>query len=152
YLGGGGDDLGLGIAADGAGNAYVTGETGSTDFPGASSSTIQSSNGGGIDAFVAKINAGGTALAYSTYLGGSGEDVGQGIAVDSAGHAYVTGYTFSTNFPTTMLAFQSANAGSADAFVTKLNPTGSAPLVYSTYLGGTDPDVGQGIAVDATGH
>ncbi len=152
YLGGSSDDLGFGIAADGAGNAYVTGYTLSTDFPGASSSMIQSSNGGGFDAFVAKFNAGGTALVYSTYLGGSGDDAGQGIAVDAAGHAYVTGYTFSTNFPTTLLAFQSSNAGSADAFVTKLNPTGSAPLVYSTYLGGTDPDVGQGIAVDATGN
>src|SRR6266566_436698 len=152
YLGGSGEDLGLGIAADGAGNAYVTGETGSTVFPGASSSMVQSSNGGGSDAFVAKINAAGTALVYSTYLGGSGDDAGQGIAVDAAGHAYVTGYTFSTNFPTTAGAFQIDNAGSADAFVTKLNPAGSAPLVYSTYLGGSDPDVGQGIAVDATGN
>src|SRR6266550_127337 len=152
YLGGSSDDLGFGIAVDAAGNAYVTGETGSTDFHGASSSMIQSSNGGGFDAFVAKFNAGGTALVYSTYLGGSGDDAGQGIAVDAAGHAYVTGYTFSTNFPTTLLAFQSANAGSTDAFVTKLNPAGSVPLVYSTYLGGSGDDFGQGIAVDAAGN
>src|SRR6266480_1519865 len=152
YLGGSSDDLGFGIAVDAAGNAYVTGETGSTDFHGASSSMIQSSNGGGFDAFVAKFNAGGTALVYSTYLGGSGDEVGQGIAVDAAGHAYVTGFTVSTNFPTTAGAFQIDNAGSADAFVTKLNPAGSAPLVYSTYLGGSDPDVGQGIAVDAAGN
>src|SRR5207302_8767199 len=94
YLGGSSDDLGVGMAADEAGNAYVSGETGSADFPGAISS-----NGGGSDAFVAKINAAGTALAYSTYLGGSSDDVGQGIAVDAAGNAYVTGYTFSTDFP-----------------------------------------------------
>src|SRR5204863_23687 len=144
YLGGSSDDLGLGIAADGAGNAYVTGETGSADFPGAISS-----NGGGSDAFVAKINAAGTALVYSTYLVGSGDEGGQGIAVDAAGHAYVTGFTVSTNFPTTAGAFQIASPGSADAFVTKKKPAGAAPLVYSTYLGGTDPDVGQGIAVDA---
>src|SRR6266576_230582 len=152
YLGGSSDDLGFGIAADGAGNAYVTGYTLSTDFPGASSSMIQSSNGGGFDAFVAKFNAGGTALVYSTYLGGSGDDPGQGIAVDATGNAYVTGNTVSTDFPTTLLAFQSANAGSTDAFVTKLNPAGSAPLVYSTYLGGSSDDFGQGIAVDAAGN
>src|SRR6266513_519626 len=147
YLGGGGDDLGLGIAADGAGNAYVTGETGSTDFPGAISS-----NGGGSDAFVAKINAAGTALVYSTYLGGSGDDFGQGIAVDAAGNAYVTGYTGSTNFPgASSSTIQSSNGGGIDAFVAKINAAGTA-LVYSTYLGGSSVDEGFGIAVDAAGN
>ena len=88
------------------------------------------------DAFVTKLNAAGSALVYSTYLGGSGDDDGNGIAVDSSGNAYVTGYTDSTNFPTAN-AFQAAfGGGSGDAFVTKLNAAGSA-LVYSTYLGGS---------------
>src|SRR5439155_799308 len=111
---------------------------------------FQSANAGSADAFVTKLNPTGSApLVYSTYLGGTDPDVGQGIAVDATGHAYVTGNTVSTDFPTTLLAFRSANAGSTDAFVTKLNPAGSAPLVYSTYLGGSGDDFGQGIAVDA---
>ena len=88
-----------------------------------------------------KLNPTGTALVYSTYLGGTGEDYGSGIAVDTAGNAYVTGTTYSTDFPTTAGAFQTTfGGGNADAFVTKLNPTGTA-LVYSTYLGGTGDDV-----------
>jgi len=90
-------------------------------------------------------------LSYSTYLGGTGNDIGQGIAVDTAGNAYVTGYTSSTNFPTTTGAFQTTYGGNADAFVTKLNPRGTA-LVYSTYLGGTEGDIGQGIALDTAGN
>ena len=85
-------------------------------------------------------------LVHSTYLGGTGNDRGNGIAVDSAGNAYATGYTFSTNFPTTTGTFQTTSGGGLDAFVTKLNPTGTA-LVYSTYLGGTGTE-GHGIAVD----
>jgi hypothetical protein len=100
---------------------------------------------------VTKLNSAGSALAYSTYLGGSGEDEGHGIAVDATGQAYVTGRTLSANFPTTAGAFQTGNAGASDAFVTKLNPTGSA-LVYSTYLGGSFDETGTGIAVDATGQ
>jgi beta-propeller repeat-containing protein len=150
YLGGSGNDVGSGIAVDSSGNAYVAGSTGSTNFPGASSSTIQSSNGGGGDAFVAKLNAAGSTLVYSTYLGGSGFDEGLGIAVDSSGNAYVTGLTQSTNFPTAN-AFESALSGVEDAFVAKLNATGSA-LVYSTYLGGSGFDVGYGIAADSSGN
>jgi hypothetical protein len=89
-------------------------------------------------------------VAYSTYLGGSGNDQGIGIAVDAAGNAYVAGNTTSTNFPTTAGAFQTTNQGSHDAFVTKLNPTGSG-LLYSTYLGGSGDDYGNGIAVDGAG-
>ena len=89
-------------------------------------------------------------LSYSTYLGGSSDDVGDGIAVDAAGDAYVTGYTSSTNFPTTAGAFQSSLGGAMNAFVTKLNAAGTA-LVYSTYLGGNNTDWGYGIAVDAVG-
>ena len=94
-----------------------------------------------------KLNATGSGLLYSTYLGGSFNDIGGGIAVDGVGSAYVTGYTASTDFPTTAGAAQTANAGDFDAFVTKLDATGSG-LVYSTYLGGSGADFGDGIAVD----
>src|SRR5439155_8211839 len=89
-------------------------------------------------------------LFYSTYLGGSGFDQGLGIAVDISGNAYVMGFTNSTNFPTTAGAFEVANAD-GNAFVTKLNPTGSG-LLYSTYLGGSGFDFGLGIAADASGN
>src|SRR5207244_2467228 len=99
YLGGSDDDVGNGIAVDGVGSAYITGHTASTNFP--TLNPLQASNGGGsADVFVAKLNASGSALVYSTYLGGSGLDDGFGIAVDGAGSAYVTGHTASTNFPT----------------------------------------------------
>jgi hypothetical protein len=150
YLGGSGDDLGYGIAVDGAGNAYVTGVTNSTDFP--TTNPMQASNGGGaFDAFVTKINAAGSAYVYSTYLGGSGDDIGNGIAVDGAGNAYITGYTTSTNFPTINPLQPSYGGGIADAFVTKINAAGSA-LVHSTYLGGSGLDSGRGIAVDGSGN
>jgi hypothetical protein len=150
YLGGSNSDSGNGIAVDSAGNAYVTGATESTAFPGTGSSLIQSSLGGPVNAFVTEINAGGTALVYSTYLGGSIQDGGMGIAVDSLGNAYVTGFTSSTNFPT-MNPIQSALGGSEDAFVTEINAGGTA-LVYSTYLGGSGSDFGNGIAVDSAGN
>ena len=145
YLGGSGDDSAYGIALDSARNAYVTGQTFSTNFP--TKNPFQGANAGNSDAFVTKLSPTGSALVYSSYLGGSGFDVAYGIAVDSARNAYVTGLTISTNFPTKN-PFQGANAGSWDAFVTKLSPTGSA-LVYSTYLGGSDTDYGTGIALDS---
>lgn len=145
YLGGSGSDMGNGIAVDSSGNAYVTGNTDSTNFP--TANAIQSSFIGVGNAFITKINASGSALVYSTYLGG-GIDVSNGIAVDSSGNAYVTGYTESTGFPT-VNAIQSSLAGSANAFITKINTSGSA-LVYSTFLGGGGTDVGYGIAVDAS--
>jgi plastocyanin len=148
YLGGSGNDAGLGIAMDTSGNAYVTGYTNSTNFP--TANPLQAANGGGYDAFVAKVNAVGSALVYSTYFGGSGDDIGQSIAVDGSGNAYVTGYTQSTDFPTAN-PLQAVYGGNADAFVAKLNASGSA-LVYSTYLGGSGSDYGQGIAVDASGN
>jgi hypothetical protein len=108
-----------------------------------------------VDVFVTKLNPTGSALVYSTYLGGSGgtaQNYGQAIAVDSAGNAYVTGYTYSTNFPTTPAAFQAVNKSAYfTAFVTKFNPTGTS-LVYSTYLGGSGEANGYGIAVDAAGN
>jgi hypothetical protein len=147
YLGGTGDDGGLGVAADSAGNAYVSGFTLSSDFP--TANALQSTNRGGQDAFVAKINAGGSALVYSTYLGGEGGEVASGIAVDEAGNAWVTGRTGSTNFPTAN-PIQPTNHGGNDAFVTKLNADDSA-IVYSTYLGGTSYDEAFRIAVDTSG-
>jgi len=159
YLGGSGGDLANGIAVDSAGNAYVVGFTCSTDFP--TMNPLQPSYAGGNpycgDAFVTKLNHTGTALVYSTYLGGSNADYGLGIAVDSAGNAYVTGYTTSTDFPITPGAFQTVcNGGSGcsqygDAFVAKINAAGSA-LVYSTYLGGNTYDTSYGVAVDSSGN
>ncbi len=151
YLGGSGEDDGQGIAVDTSGNAYVTGRTLSSDFPTTAGAFQTTYGGGGYDAFVTKLNSTGTNLLYSTYLGGSGDDRGQGIALDSSGHAYVTGQTLSSDFPTTPGAFQTTLGGSHDAFVTKLNSTGTN-LLYSTYLGGSIPDYGNGIAVDTSGN
>jgi len=155
YLGSNGNDLGLGIALDSAGNAYVTGEAGSSGFPGTASSLIQSTFGGGEnDAFVIKLNAAGNALIYSTYLGGSSIETGIGIAVDAAGNAYVTGRTDTpgSGFPGTASSLiQSTFGGMEDAFVTKLNTTGTA-IVYSTYLGDSGGDIGAAIAVDLAGQ
>src|SRR6266852_2926104 len=148
YLGGSGDDVGNAIAVDSSGNAYVTGFTGSTNFP--TKSPTQSASGGGFDAFVAKLDPTGSTLFYSTFLGGSADDAGNAIAVDGSGNAYVTGVTRSTNFPTKN-ALQSAVGGSGDAFVAKLDPTGST-LIYSTFLGGSAQDSGSAIAVDSSGN
>src|SRR5207248_5488768 len=114
-LGGSGDDLGRAMSIDASGNAYVTGATNSSNFPttpGAVQTTLRGSSG----AFVAKLNASGTALLYATYLGGSSDDAGYGIAVDTTGNAYVTGLTTSNNFPTTPRAMQPVYGGSVDAF------------------------------------
>ncbi len=148
YLGGKNGDGGQAIAVDSGGNVYITGQTSSNNFP--TKNPLQPAKGGGNDAFVAKINSGGSALVYSTYLGGSMDDIGLGIAVDSSDSAYVSGQTYSTNFPTAN-PFQAANAGKYNAFVTKLNSAGSA-LVYSTYLGGSQTDLSYGIAVDGGGN
>jgi hypothetical protein len=118
YLGGSKSETGYGIAADGSGSAYVTGFTISTDFP--TANAVQASYGGGTqDAFVTKLNPDGSALVYSTYLGGSGSDYGNGIAVDSSGSAYVTGTTDSTDFPA-VNALQATYGGAQDAFVSKI--------------------------------
>jgi hypothetical protein len=150
YLGGSGNDVGTAVAVDSAGEAFVTGYTTSTNFP--TQNPDQSANGGGSsDAFVTKLNAAGSAVDYSTYLGGNGNDSGHGIALDSAGDAYITGYTQSTNFPTQNPEQSTNKLGYGDAFVTKLNPSGSA-LIYSTYLGDTSDDAGYGIAVNSNGE
>jgi hypothetical protein len=154
YLGGSNSDSGSGIAVDSAGSAYVTGGTSSADFPTTAGAFQTTPPGSYSDAFVSKLNPQGSGLLYSTYLGGSSNgESGIGIAVDSAGSAYVTGYTGSTDFPTTAGAFQTTSSGSYDVFVSKLNPQGSG-LVYSTYLGGSSSgnvDEGFGIAVDSVG-
>lgn len=153
YLGGSGEDLALGIAVDGAGQAYVTGQTSSSNFP--TVLPIQGNKGGGWDAFVTKLDPSGSVIAYSTYLGGIGNDFGRDIAVDSASGAYLTGETLSINFPTTAAAIQGTYAGRSDAFVSKINASGVF-LDYSTYLGGSasgalGDDLGTSIAVDSTG-
>ncbi len=146
FLGGTGYDAAYSIAIDGAGNSYVAGLTGSTDFPGAG---VPAKGAGHVHAFVSKLNPAGSALVYSTYVGGSSDDEALGIAVDSSGAAYVTGATVSADFPLVASAY-STYGGGADAFAFKLNAVGSA-LSYSSYLGGTGYDIGYGVAVDSTG-
>jgi len=152
FLGGLYNDIGLAIAVDNNSNAYVTGYTGSPDFP--ILNQYQKYQGWD-DTFVAKIDttrSGVSSLIYSTYLGGSGNDRGYGIAVDSSGNVYVIGDTESTNFPT-LNQYQSYQ-GSADTFVAKIDTTrsGTSGLIYSTYLGGSDSERGSGIAVDSSGN
>jgi hypothetical protein len=150
YLGGSGGDGGASIAVNSSGNAFLTGYTKSTNFP--TAGPYQASLAGPVNAFVAEVNRAGSALVYSTYLGGSEGDYGSGIAVDSSGNAYVTGRTLSPNFPTTPGAFQTSlgGSGATDAFVTKLNSKGAA-LVYSTYLGGNGYNAASSIALDSSG-
>jgi len=155
YLGGSNNDTGTGIALDTVGNIYISGSTDSTNFPVASA--YQTALAGVTNAFIAKLNPGGNGggdLLYSTYLGGSGADMANGIALDTNGNAYVTGSTTSaTSFPTTGGIFQTALAGVTNAFVAKINPSvsGAGSLVYSTYLGGGASDAGNGIALDSAG-
>ena len=150
YIGGSAADVGYGIALDGAGNVYLTGDTRSSDFPLAK--PLQPALGGEVDVFVTKLSADGSQLLYSTFVGGSGGERGQGIAVDASGNAHVTGYTNSTDFPTHTPLQPAFAGGNADAFVLAIDSMGSA-LMYSTYLGGGNdrPDIGTAIAVDAAG-
>ena len=162
YLGGSGSgsngDQGNGIAVDSNGSAYIVGTTYSANFPVTPGAFQYQTNApsGTSTVFVSKLNPAGTALIYSTYLGGSGGDEGYGIALDSNSNAYITGATHSTDFPITCGAFQTANPATGTnitvGFVTKLDSAGSA-LVYSTYLSGGDPgSVSQAIAVNAAGN
>ena len=157
YLGGKGDDAALGVAVDGTGNAYLTGVTDSTNFP--TINAIKNHISGApeiylglypFDAFVAKLNTNGSALIYSTYLGGDAEDQGVSIAVDANNNAYVGGFTDSTNFPVTTNAVQRQPGGMSDAFVTRI-AAGGTNFVYSTYLGGTNDDRCAGITVALDG-
>ena len=152
YLGGAGEDEGYGIAVDAAGDAFVTGRTGSTNFPMASPiQAAQGDAGSSFDAFVTQVNAAGTAWAYSTYLGGNALDSGEAIALDSAGNAYVTGSTSSPNFPVANAVQAAFGSPNSDAFVTKIFKAGPS-IDYSTYLGGSGGESGEGIAVDSSGN
>lgn len=150
YLGGSDDDNGLGIAADQEGFVYVTGETASIDFP-TTIGAYQMSAPGITNAFVTKLNPSGTALIYSTYLGGDSNDSGNAITIDENGNAFIVGTTQSSDFPTTPGAHQGGINGIFDAFITKVNATGSQ-LIYSTYLGGTFFNEGFSIAIDEAGN
>jgi hypothetical protein len=152
YLGGTGADHAAAVAVDGSGNASITGSTYSTDFP--TANAFQKTLAGGQDAFVARLNSAGSALTFSTYLGGTGGSVGfpeagQGIALDSQGNTYVAGVTASADFPL-LSALQTKLSGGIDAFVAKLN--GAGALVYSTLFGGSSVDFGNAVAVDSGGR
>ncbi|MEO6724784.1 MAG: FG-GAP-like repeat-containing protein [Blastocatellia bacterium] len=148
YMGGAENDDARGIAVDKDGNAYLTGSTSSRNFP--TAMPFQAANGGGSDAFVAKINLAGSALVYSTYFGGNVTDTGRGIAVNDAGQVFITGSTSSPNLPVKNPLLP-AFGGINDAFVAKFNATGSA-LEYATWLGGTGNDNGLAIAIDGAGN
>ncbi len=165
YLGGRADDGAVGLAVDGAGNAFVTGWTDSANFPTSSNALYKAISGSfstsfnsyPVDAFVTELNPGGSNLVYSTYLGGSSMDSGIDITVDSSDNAYVTGYSYSDDFPTTTNALQRHLACpytiyyNCNAFVTEIASNGAA-LVFSTYLGGINFDQGQGIALDSANN
>jgi hypothetical protein len=154
FLGGADHDQGYGIAVDGSGRAYVTGYTYSSDFPttlGAYKPNPTVGFGLVQETFVTRLSADGSSLSYSTYLGGTNAERGYAVALGSDGSAYVAGTTYSSDFPTTVGAYDTSSNGAYDVFVTKLNPTGSL-LTYSTYLGGSSDDsVAAGVAVDGNG-
>lgn len=152
YLGGSGDNRAFGVTLDSSDDAYVVGWTTSIDFPVTADAFQQTNNATVNTVFVTEMNPTGTALVYSTYLGGSNDDVGFGIALDSSNNTVVTGYTYSTDFPTTSGAFQTTTTANGSAFVTKLNVGGKA-LIYSTYLGGTTgTSAGNSVKVDSAGN
>jgi uncharacterized repeat protein (TIGR01451 family) len=152
YIGGSGLDRADGIAVDASGNAYVVGRVDSTsaNFPTTAGSFGVAYRGGDFDGIVFKLNAQGNALVYSGFLGGEENDSTEGVAVDAAGIAYVTGGTKSNAFPTTGNAYQGQRAGDTDAFLTKINAAGSG-FLYSTYVGGSGTDRGSGVVIDGTG-
>ncbi len=152
YLGGSNADLAYGIAVNHQGDVFVTGDTLSTDFP--TLSPIQATEGGGQDAFLVKLGVSGSAILFSTYLGGTADEHAAAIAVAASGIATITGSTFSTNFPVAN-ALQAHTGGNQDVFVTSVNSAGNG-LVFSTYLGGAGgtsglPETGSGVAVDGSG-
>ncbi len=157
FLGGVGDDwgndYGYGVAADAGGKVYVTGWTDSRAFPVTSGAYDTTYNGGYYDSFAAKLNATGAALLYATYLGGVDQEKGGDIEADSAGNAYLTGWTASPDFPSVAADsnFDTFQGGESDVFVAKLNSAGSA-LEYALFVGGSDLEIGTRLAVDAGGY
>ncbi len=150
YLGGSSQDEGYSVSIDAGGNVYVTGLTASTDFP-ATPGAYQTSNKGGGDAFVSRLSGDLTKLLASTFLGGSGEDAGGSVAIDAGGNVYVTGFTYSTDFPTTPGAYQTSMKGWYDIFVSKLSGD-LTKLLASTYVGGSGGEGGQPLVIDAGGN
>jgi len=154
FIGGAADDRATAVAVDGSGHAYLTGRTASLDFPVTAGPDLTFNDvSGKSDAFVAKVTADGTALVYCGFIGGIAEDVGTGVAVDSAGNAYVSGWTFSSDFPVVVgpsLTHRPEIAQYSDAFVTKVNAAGTS-LVYSGFIGGSLADQANAIAVDSSG-
>jgi len=148
YIGGASEDRGVAVAIDRHGNAYLTGRTASLNFP--TAQPQQPASGGNFDAFIAKFNADGSALEYSTYFGGNNSDQGFGIAVDENGNAYASGQTSSANMPTVNALQPTYGGGGTDAFVMKLDPTGTQ-LLFSTFLGGSSDDRALDCRRDASG-
>jgi Beta-propeller repeat len=148
YWGGSGGEGGSRVAVDAARNTYIGGYTFSPDFP--TANAIQPTYAGNVDAYLTELSADAQTVIYSTFLGGSGFEYGWDVTVDSAGNAYLTGFTQSTDFPTAH-ALQPTNHGNTNAFVAKINPSGNA-FVFSTYLGGSDTDLGTSIAADSSGN
>jgi hypothetical protein len=149
YLGGSGNDLSTSIQVDSAGTVYVAGLTGSSDFPTTVGAYDRTFNGGAIDAYAAKLAPDGASLIYGTYLGGSADDESGGknnLVIDGQGNAYVTGYTLSSNFPTTAGAYDTSHNGGMDLFVSKLSPNGSQ-LLASTFVGGGSSESDEGIEI-----
>lgn len=150
FIGGSLQDVGNSISLDASANVYITGSTLSANYD-ITTGPFQANQAGNWDVLVTKLDPSGSALIYSTFIGGAGSDFGSGIVVDSEFNTFLTGYTNSTNYDITANVFQSANDGNVDAFVTKLNNTGTA-LIYSTYIGGTDGDYSWGITIDKFGN
>ncbi len=154
FIGGSEFDTGRGIAIDTSGNAYITGDTqdGTIDYP-TTTGAFDTTHNGKYDVFVTKLNSAGSSLLYSTFIGGLNSDSGIGIAIDTSGNAYITGTTQdgTIDYPTTTGAFDTTHNGDYDVFVTKLNSAGSS-LVYSTFIGGSDYEYGDGIAIDTSGN
>jgi hypothetical protein len=150
YVGGKGFDRAQSLALDERGRVFVTGWTDSPNFP-TTEGALDDGHRGGEDAFVVALNAEGSDLVYSTYLGGRSDDRGRGVVVDPDGNAYVAGATASPNFPTTASALAEQHHGDEDGFVVKLNPKGSK-LVYATYIGGSALDFARGIALDSSNN
>jgi uncharacterized protein (TIGR03437 family) len=151
FLGGSSEDIANAVALDSSGNPYVTGVTASNNFPVSGSGFQATYQGGETDGFIIALNADGLTGFWGSYVGSSGDDILNSIALDSAGNIYVTGTTDGTTYPVTSTALQSTNGGGQDVVVTELNNSGSSVL-YSTYMGGSGNDIGRGITVGSNGN